>query len=115
MTFADFCSLRFPRRFNIQDRYLLIELKARNVPAIRAGYCDWLDNTTSVTLNIGWEWYETSASRQLVPGGISSNVMLLTANGADFERTQRDTLLHFWLEQQHWRNKRRSEGLAAIH
>jgi len=115
MTFPFFCTLRFPRRLVIEDRSLLIKYKARNVPALKAGYCDWLDETTPVTLIIGWAWYETSASRLVVHEGISSNVMLLTVYGADCSRNERDTLLHFWLERQHWRNNGCKPGDITVH
>jgi hypothetical protein len=115
LTFQRFCRLSFSQRMTITDEDLRSDLLAQDVPAFCAGYCDWIDVSTSVHVSVGWAWFATSqgAPQLLAPGGMSSNVMITSADGQDLGPTKTDELLRAWLSSQVWqdsRQRRREEA-----
>ena len=108
LTFQRFCTLQFSERLMINDDDLRNELLEQNVPAFGAGYCDWLDVSTSVQVSVGWAWFVTArhAQQLLAPGGLSSNVMLTSPDGNDLGTAKTDELLNAWLSSQRWQKNR---------
>ena len=108
LTFQRFCRLSFSQRMTITDDDLRTDLLAQDVPAYCAGYCDWLDVSTSVQVSVGWAWFATDqgAPQLLAPGGMSSNVMITSLDGQDLGPGKTDELLKAWLSSQKWQNAR---------
>ena len=104
LTFPQLCRLKFDKRQMFIDEELLQELLDQNIPALDAGYCDWLDDSTSVQISVGWAWFtiRRNPSRVLAPGGVSSNVMLMSADGSDLGTNRTDELLQAWLSARAW-------------
>lgn len=111
LTFPQFCRLKFLTRQSFDDDDLRRELLESNVPALSAGYCDWLDESTSVRISVGWAWFTVhhALPQMLAPGGVSSNVMLTTSDGCDLGPTRTDELLQAWLSTRVW------ETIAEVH
>lgn len=105
LTYPRFCSLLFPHRSSFHDNALREELASRDIPVVRAGYCDWMDDTTMAQVSISWAWFATAEDlpEVLAPGGVNSNVMLVSARGADLGWSRTDSLLQRWLTQREWR------------
>lgn len=108
LTFQHFCRLHFSRRSLFDDNDLLDELLERDIPAVRAGYCDWLTSGEAALVSVGWTWFVTApdAPRLLAPGGFSSNAMITTSRGLDLGPTRTHELLAAWLSGQTWQNDR---------
>jgi len=106
LTFQHLCALRFSRRTLMDDGDLCEELLEQDIPAFSAGYCDWLDVSTPARISVGWAWFVTTsgATRLLAPGGISSNVMITSADGRDLGAAMTGKLLHAWLSGQSWQH-----------
>ena len=104
LTFQRFCRLRFARRLTVVDHELRSELQAQDVPAFTAGYCDWLDLSTSVDVRVVWAWFATDpdAPQLLAPGGVCSNVMIISPAGNDLGVAKTNDLLEAWLSSQRW-------------
>lgn len=108
LTFQRFCRLTFAQRMTITDEDLRSDLLTQDVPACCAGYCDWIDISTSVHVSVGWAWFATShgAPQLLAPGGMSSNVMMTSLDGMDLGPAKTDELLKAWLSSQSWQDDR---------
>lgn len=106
LTFQRFCSLQFLRRRTFVDEMLRDELLAMEIPAASAGYCEWFDNETPVQISIGWAWfvYASDTLLRLAPGGISCNVMMVSADGADLGPARTNELLMRWLSTCSWQD-----------
>jgi hypothetical protein len=104
LTFQQLCMLQFSQRQTINDDDLREELIEQDVPAVGAGYCDWLDASTAVQISVGWAWFVTAhdAPPLLAPGGLSSNVMITSVDGNDLGPVKTDELLRAWLSGQVW-------------
>jgi hypothetical protein len=104
LTYAAFCGLRFPKRLVMEDDDLRRDLVDQEVPAFCAGYCDWVDDTSSVQVSVGWAWFiaDREATQQLAPGGFSSNVMFISGEGADLGTAKTNELLETWLSEIPW-------------
>ena len=104
LTYLQFCALHFPRRLSFEDDDLRRELAAQALPAFCAGYCDWVDDTTSVQVSVGWAWFiaDRCATQQLAPGGFSSNVMFVSLDGVDLGVAKTNELLASWLAGIPW-------------
>lgn len=104
LTYATFCRLKFPKRLVIEDDDLRRDLVDQELPAFCAGYCDWVDDTTTVQVSIGWAWFIAGrdAAQQLAPGGFSSNVMFISGEGADLGVAKTNELLETWLSGISW-------------
>ncbi len=115
LTFQQLCTLQFSQRQTINDDDLREELVEQDVPAMGAGYCDWLDASTAVQISVGWAWFVTAqdAPQLLAPGGLSSNVMITSADGNDLGPSKTDELLRAWLSGQAWQNNGPFARVAA--
>ena len=104
LTFAQFCALAFSKRQTMEDEDLRQELIDQELPVLRAGYCNWLDESTPVQVSVGWAWFCTDcdAAQLLAPGGINSNVMFVSLGGHDLGTALTDGLLKAWLSGRTW-------------
>jgi len=101
---------------SITDEDLRSDLLTQDVPAYCAGYCDWIDISTSVHVSVGWAWFATArgAPQLLAPGGMSSNVMMTSADGIDLGPAKTDELLKAWLSSQAWQDDRQRRLRASV-
>lgn len=104
LTYAAFCGLNFPKRLVIEDDDLRRDLVDQELPTFCAGYCDWVDDTTTVQVSVGWAWFIAGGdgTQQLAPGGFSSNVMFVSGEGADLGIAKTNELLETWLSEISW-------------
>jgi hypothetical protein len=105
LTYPRFCKLLFRHRSSFPDDALREELASQNIPAVRAGYCDWMDDSTIAQVSVSWAWFATANNvpEVLAPGGVNSNVMLVSPEGSDLGWLRTDRLLQRWLGQRAWR------------
>jgi len=105
MSFEQFCALRFTSRRSFVDPDLRADLRAEDIPALRAGFCEWRDATAPNGICVGWAWFTVDdlGPPMVAPGGISSNV-LLTANGRDLGMAKSNELLRAWLSNLSWQH-----------
>lgn len=102
LTFEAFASLNFQRKLVWQDKDLQQELIVEDVPASCAGYCEWATES-ALQVSIGWAWFGVADGRRFIaPGGISSNVMLVTQTRYDLGTHRTDELLRAWLSGESW-------------
>ena len=105
LTFSQFIHLAFPHKLAWEDRALCEELLFEDIPASRAGYCEWATDNVLAQVSIGWAWFCFADERKfLVPGGVSSNVMLLTEAQYDMGAVKTSELLQAWISSQHWQS-----------
>ncbi len=103
MTFETFIGLEFTLRKSWKDVALYDDLRSEGFEVCHAGYCEW-ETETSQAVSIGWAWFECpNGRRAIAPGGISTNVMLVTAKSQyDLGQRKTDELLQAWLDGEHW-------------
>jgi hypothetical protein len=46
-----------------EDQALLDDLEEDNVPAFRAGYCEWATSRAGQIISIGWAWFGVKDAR----------------------------------------------------
>jgi hypothetical protein len=103
ITFDTFSSLNFHRKLAWEDRELQEDLIVEDIPACCAGYCEWATDETPHQISVGWAWFSLADGRILVaPGGISSNVMLVTQTSYDLGMHRTNELLLTWLSGESW-------------
>jgi hypothetical protein len=104
LTFSTFLAIQFDHRLAWLDNDLRNELVLEDVPAFRAGYCEWVAAAGPPQVSVGWAWFALSNDGQvfLAPGGISSNVMVVNSRGHDLGMRKTDALLHAWLSSHPW-------------
>jgi Domain of unknown function (DUF4902) len=103
LTFDAFSSLNFQRKLAWEDDGLQQDLIVDDIPASCAGYCEWATEDAPAKVSIGWAWFSLADGRTFVaPGGMSSNVMLVTATGYDLGTHKTSELLHAWLAREPW-------------
>lgn len=103
ITFDTFSSLDFRQKRAWEDEELRDELVEEDVPAFRAGYCEWATEDSPDPVSIGWAWFRLANGRTfLAPGGISSNVMLIAHANHDLGTCRTQELLHAWLTGENW-------------
>jgi hypothetical protein len=112
LAFPQFRSLTFPRRTAFEDHDLRRELINQAFPALSAGYCDWIDDTTAVQVCIGWAWFIAFGDRcqRLAPGGFSSNVMFTRRGGRPLGSVRTGRLLRAWLSTHPWQATLKCRG-----
>lgn len=102
LTFDEFSKLRFRRKLAWEDDELKEELILEDVPAWRAGYCDWATDGIPAA-SVSWAWFATMDGRKwLAPGGVNSNVMLTTGKHYDLGPCRTDEMLRTWLANERW-------------
>jgi hypothetical protein len=104
LQFNAFCALTFEQRTLYTDEDLRDELLDEDLPVITAGYCEWIDANCGVVVTVGWAWFTTEAfgTKYMAPGGVSSNVMLLSREGNDLGMRRTQELLTGWLVGKPW-------------
>lgn len=102
LTFDAFLNLHFSRKLAWEDEELQQDLIVGDVPASCAGYCEWA--TADVhQVSIGWAWFDGADGRRYIaPGGISSNLMLVTPACYDLGMHRTAELLQAWLSGESW-------------
>ena len=111
MTLRRFCALAFGKRETFVDDDLLRDLQDQDVPADKAGFCEWADDSRGVTIYFGWAWFALAEHASsglgevmLAPGAISTNVIFLTADGRDVGRARTVDVLASWLSGRPWQD-----------
>lgn len=111
LTFETFSNLNFQRKLAWADKDLQQELILDDIPAFCAGYCEWATDDTP-PISIGWAWFEVADGRKFIaPGGISSNVMLITHTHYDLGMHKTNELLLGWLSGESWQS---SEATCSL-
>jgi hypothetical protein len=113
LTISAFLDLQFDLRSAWLDEDLREELVLDDVPAYCAGYCEWMTMVGVPRASIGWAWFRSTVDGQafLAPGGISTNVMLVTLGGQDLGTRNTDSLLQSWLSNQPWQGSEKPLAL----
>lgn len=102
LTFDAFIRVTFGRKSSWEDSELASELRADDVPAAQAGYCEW-STQGRVVVSLGWAWFQSAQGPRFVaPGGVSSNVMLVTPMHYDLGAQRTAVLLRSWLSGVNW-------------
>jgi len=103
MTFEAFTALEFTIRKSWEDRTLNEDLRSEGIETSCAGYCEWGTDAT-LGVSIGWAWFGLPCGRRAVaPGGINTNVMLVTHKARyDLGQETTDKLLQAWLACEPW-------------
>ena len=103
MTFDDFRQVRLDHRMVWEDECLRQDLIDENIPASRAGYCEWASREQRAAVSIGWAWFVLSDGTPfLAPGAVNSNVMLVTKSGCDLGMQRTHALLRKWVCGNRW-------------
>jgi hypothetical protein len=103
LTFEAFSRLVFVRRFAWEDTELGHELRTENIPAHRAGYCEW-DTGGTRAVSIGWTWFVIADGSMFIsPGGVNSNLVLVDRKHYDLGASRTGELLRAWLSGVAWR------------
>jgi len=109
LTFDAFSDLEFNRKHIWEDPALLEELTTDDLPARRAGYCEWSTDDVLHHVSIGWAWFCLESEQIfLAPGGISRNVMFVSPSGFDLGAHRTSELLSAWLSAEPWQDVDRS-------
>lgn len=113
MTFDAFAGLEFTLRKSWEDSTLNDDLRHEGIEARHAGYCEWETDATQA-VSIGWAWFECpNGMLAIAPGGISTNVMLVTPRtGYDLGQMKTEELLQAWLSGESWQPKECAQPLA---
>ena len=115
ITFDTFSSLDFRHRRAWEDRELCEELILEDVPACRAGYCEWATDGSTDAVSMGWGWFRLADGRTLLaPGGISSNIMLVARSSHDLGMHRTNALLQSWLTGEHWQADMMVSGVDRL-
>jgi hypothetical protein len=85
------------------DASILEDLQLQAVPALAAGYSEWISATTPA-ISLGWSWFVHSRSHRLLPApeAVRSNVMLVDVHGYDLGPTATSFLFTTWLATHDW-------------
>ena len=111
ITFDAFSSLNFQQKRAWEDKELQEDLILEDIPASCAGYCEWATDETPHQISVGWAWFGLADGRIFVaPGGISSNVMLVTPTSFDLGPHRTNELLQTWLSGESWHSNGVSPG-----
>jgi len=99
MTPAAFFALEFHQHMCLQDPDLLADLRCEGIPAVRAGYYELICGDIRPAASIGCAWYVTAGCVDIKVGkfDVSSNIMLLDANGDDYGAQYSCTIIRNWL------------------
>jgi len=116
ITFDVFSSLNFQQKLAWEDEGLQQDLIVDDIPASCAGYCEWATEAASAQVSVGWAWFSLADGRTFVaPGGMSSNVMLVTQAGYDLGMHKTNELLQAWLARETWQPGESAVGPAVLH
>lgn len=105
LTFDTFSDLEFNQKQIWEDPILLEELASDDIPARRAGYCEWSTDDLLHRVSVGWAWFGLENEQIfLAPGGISRNVMFVSPSGFDLGAHRTSELLSAWLSVESWQH-----------
>ncbi|MGN6739722.1 DUF4902 domain-containing protein [Dyella sp.] len=115
LTCTAFLRLQFRPHMVWPDASLLEELAHARVGLgiRRAGHCEWIaplepPSSTVRLVSVGWAWMETLENRLLAaPGGIQSNLRLLSDDNMDLGPRTTQLLLAEWLDEAAWQESTR--------
>lgn len=115
LTCTAFLRLQFRPHMVWPDASLLEELAHAQVGLgiRRAGHCEWVASlepppSTGRLVSVGWAWMETLESRLLLaPGGVQSNLRLLSDDNMDLGSRTTQLLLAEWLDEAAWQESTR--------
>lgn len=96
-------TLSFVHLISAIDDGLLRELQSQTLPALRAGYSEWVSDTVP-PVSVGWDWFIHRESERimLAPDGVRSNVMLIDQSGYDLGSETSTRLFGTWLSSFEW-------------
>lgn len=99
MTPAAFYALEFHQHMCLQDPDLLHDLWREGIHAVSAGYYELVCADTQPVVSVGCAWHVTAGCLEVKVGmdDVSSNVMLLDANGNDYGAHSSHTIIQNWL------------------
>lgn len=115
LTYTAFLRLQFRPHMVWPDASLLEELAhaQEDLRILSAGHCEWvasLERSPSICrlASVGWAWMETQENRLLVaPGGVQSNLRLLSDDNMDLGSRTTQLLLAEWLDEAAWQESTR--------
>lgn len=98
-------TISFVHLFSECDDDFLHELRSQTVPALCAGFSEWVSDS-SPAISIGWSWFIHSDSERmmLAPDGVRSNVMLIDMQGYDLGSQKTAILFSAWLGAFEWQH-----------
>ncbi|GAB7126768.1 hypothetical protein JCM19000A_12750 [Silvimonas sp. JCM 19000] len=106
--YADLANFCFQPYLAWQDACLSGELQHQGLPAVLAGYSEWISYQSPQPLSIGWAWFSCEyGTYSLAPCGFSTNLMLCDCAGYDLGQQRTEAMLDLWLKTQDWQNKTR--------
>jgi Domain of unknown function (DUF4902) len=99
MTLPAFYALQFHQHMCLEPPDLLDNLWREGIPAVNAGYYELVCDDTQPAVSVGCAWHVTAGRRDVKIGkdDVSSNVMLLDANGDDYGAQHSRTVIQNWL------------------
>ncbi len=104
LSFDELLKVDFNQKSSWEDRTLVDDLAEEGLHACNAGYCEWAARYDGENISMGWAWFETKdAQICLAPGGLSSNLMLITSKHYDVGMHRTSKLLQCWLDGVDWR------------
>jgi hypothetical protein len=103
LPFNHFSEMEFVHLTSDFDPDFLVELNIQAVPAITAGFSEWV-STTQPAISLGWGWFVHNRSRRLLvaPDVIRSNVMLIDVRGYDLGAAVTSSIFNTWLSIHDW-------------
>jgi hypothetical protein len=106
LSLASLAALRFVHLFSHVDDEFRDELQAQTLPVYCAGYSEW-QSETQPAISLGWGWFIQSVWGDLLlaPGGVRSNLMLVSAHGYDLGPADTSELLGGWLQELDWQGR----------
>jgi hypothetical protein len=114
ITFDALSQVVFSQRHAWEDESLREDLAHEDVPALRAGYCEWSASDAARQISIGWAWFMSQTGRVLLaPGGMSTNLMLVSNGCFDLGMHKTGELLHAWLSGITWQASFEPENIGA--
>lgn len=103
ITFDALSELAFVRKHAWEDEDLRTDFVRDDIPACKAGYCEWIADHIAQQISIGWAWFGLKDGRIfLAPGGLSSNVMLVSPEHYDLGMHRTHELLQCWISDEAW-------------
>jgi hypothetical protein len=104
LSFDELLKVDFNQKSYWEDRSLIDDLAEEHLRASNAGYCEWAGRHSGQNISIGWAWFETEKAQIcLAPGGLSSNLMLMSSKYYDVGMQTTSTLLLSWLDGIDWK------------
>jgi hypothetical protein len=99
MPLPAFYALQFHQHMCLQDSDLLGDFWREGIPAVNAGYYELVCDDIQPIVSVGCAWYVAVGPHDVKVGkdDVSSNVMLLDANGEDYGTQYSRAVVQNWL------------------